>query len=53
MNVKRMGYEVRAYIDPLRVKAGSPVPASAAAAVPFDVGRVVDGFLATFRAGRS
>jgi acetaldehyde dehydrogenase (acetylating) len=63
MNIKRLGEEVRPYRDPLR-DTGSAHPAAGVARRPpstigpsslaadLDVGRIVDEFLASFRASR-
>jgi acetaldehyde dehydrogenase (acetylating) len=60
LNIKRLGEEVRPYVDPLRragdTRAAAPRPSgSAAAATPLaasDVQRIVDQFLSDFRAAR-
>ncbi|MBK9978973.1 MAG: hypothetical protein IPP20_13825 [Gemmatimonadetes bacterium] len=68
LNIKRMGEELRPYRDPLRdrdrpdsASALSPLPSPARAsavesstrAAAMDVSRIVDDFMATFRAGRA
>ncbi|MBP9106904.1 MAG: aldehyde dehydrogenase family protein [Gemmatimonadaceae bacterium] len=68
LNIKRMGEELRPYRDPLRdrdrsavASALSPLPSPARAsavessprAAALDVSRIVDDFMATFRAGRA
>lgn len=53
MNIKRLGEEVRPYRDPLREVATSrPVRSAQAPNAGIDVARVVDDFLASFRAQR-
>ncbi|MCC6319103.1 MAG: aldehyde dehydrogenase family protein [Gemmatimonadaceae bacterium] len=58
MNIKRMGEEIRPYRDPLRGSAistratGPDAPPARPTADSLDVGRIVDDFLATFRAAR-
>lgn len=60
LNVKRMGEEIRPYRDPLRDRgrsdyAGttrSTVVADATRSASFDVSRIVDEFMSSFRAGR-
>jgi len=66
LNIKRLGEEIRPYVDPLRTAIPSrPAPsapvhavASGAAALPAaplaasEVQRIVDQFLADFRSGR-
>lgn len=63
MNIKRMGEEIRQYHDPLRAPApisqaaaqrpGQVAPRNASVtAADLDVGRIVDDFLASFRASR-
>lgn len=56
MNTKRMGEEIRPYTDPLRgarmATATPAAPTPPAASVPLDVARIVDEFLASFRAAR-
>ncbi|MGQ0648671.1 MAG: aldehyde dehydrogenase family protein [Gemmatimonadaceae bacterium] len=56
MNVKRMGEEIRPYVDPLRAP-GSAAPVSRLSSPistdAIDVSRIVDEFLASFRASRT
>ena len=53
MNVKRLGEEIRPYVDPLRDAAGTPVARPPAPSPEtLDVSRIVDEFLSSFRAAR-
>lgn len=54
MNIKRMGEEIRPYVDPLRKAPAAPAPVRLPAVDPdpLDVGRILDDFLASFRATR-
>jgi acetaldehyde dehydrogenase (acetylating) len=57
INIKRLGEEIRPYVDPLRAKkpneaSRGQAPASDASLPTGDVRRIVDQFLADFRASR-
>jgi acetaldehyde dehydrogenase (acetylating) len=54
MNIKRIGEEIRPYVDPLRTRhAATRVPRATNDQQPvLDVTRIVEEFLTTFRAGR-
>jgi acetaldehyde dehydrogenase (acetylating) len=57
MNIKRMGEEVRPYVDPLRARQepqrGRAAPSAAGSFPAFDVGSVVAEFLADIRSRRA
>jgi acetaldehyde dehydrogenase (acetylating) len=54
INIKRMGEEIRPYHDPLRAAAPGPAepPSGSGVTTPMAVHRIVEEFLAAFRASR-